>query len=34
MGLAAQRDAETRFSADAIVPQYERLYARLTGNRS
>jgi glycosyltransferase involved in cell wall biosynthesis len=34
MGLAAQRDAEARFSADAIVPQYERLYARLTGNCS
>ena len=31
MGKAAQQVAATRFSADAIVPQYERIYQRVTG---
>jgi N-acetyl-alpha-D-glucosaminyl L-malate synthase BshA len=31
MGQAAQRAAATRFSAAAIVPQYERLYQRVIG---
>ncbi len=30
MGQAGQRDAEQRFSAAAVVPRYEAIYARLT----
>ncbi len=30
MGQAGQRDAQTRFSAEAIVPRYEAIYERLT----
>jgi N-acetyl-alpha-D-glucosaminyl L-malate synthase BshA len=32
MGLAAQARAKARFSADAIVPQYEALYRRVCGS--
>ncbi|MGN6371295.1 MAG: N-acetyl-alpha-D-glucosaminyl L-malate synthase BshA [Phycisphaerae bacterium] len=31
MGEAARRAAAARFSAEAIVPQYERIYQRVTG---
>jgi glycosyltransferase involved in cell wall biosynthesis len=31
MGAAARRIAVEKFSADAIVPQYERLYERVLG---
>ncbi|MEO5722167.1 MAG: N-acetyl-alpha-D-glucosaminyl L-malate synthase BshA [Chthoniobacterales bacterium] len=33
MGRAGQRDAAERFSAEAIVPLYEAVYARLTADR-
>jgi glycosyltransferase involved in cell wall biosynthesis len=32
MGRAAQQRAQTRFSAAAIVPQYEALYRRVCGS--
>ena len=31
LGSAARGRARERFSADAIVPQYERLYRRICG---
>ena len=31
MGHAARRIAATRFSPETIVPQYERIYQRVTG---
>src|SRR5438552_14581753 len=33
MAAAARKTAETRFSTDAIIPQYERYYEQVCGAR-